>query len=66
MPLSQQLKEISKSNTPLISCTTQVQEQYQQITCKNLGQDMYHLTINLIIWHLSSPMPVGLMRVCCI
>jgi hypothetical protein len=43
--LNQQMKKKSKLNTPLISCTAQVQEQYQKITCKSLGPHRYHLII---------------------
>ena len=41
MPLNQQMKETSKWNTPLYSCAAQVQEQYQKITCNNLGWQKY-------------------------
>jgi hypothetical protein len=44
----QQLKELSKWNTPLISCTVQVLEQQQNITHKNSGQYSYYLIIQNI------------------
>jgi hypothetical protein len=34
-----QMKEIYKWNIPLISCTVQVYEQLQKISCENLGQN---------------------------
>jgi hypothetical protein len=54
--LNQQAKEISKWNTILISYAAQVQEQYQNITCKNIGQYRYHLKIP----NMSSMMGAGL------
>jgi hypothetical protein len=39
------MKKIPKWNTPLISCTVQIQEQEQKITCKTLHHYKYHLII---------------------
>jgi hypothetical protein len=48
MALNQQMKEISKWNTPLISFQPQYRSHNKRTTCKNLGDYRYNLIIQNI------------------
>lgn len=60
-PSEPAVEEISKCNAPLISCGALILEQEQGISCMNLGQYRYYLTI----WHLTNPIGVRLKELYC-